>query len=354
MQIAKGLVVVAVAAAIGVVSLWQFGCDENPTGPKPYKPKDYVLYWSRNRDDSAFFAYHTLSQRLDTFYVPGTRVYDMNTSADGRRLYISYSDKTRVISTVDHRPLVDLPYSGGYGVTVSPDNRYIAVHSGNLRILSTRDYSVVFEDTLAFWRTAFSANGHTLYAFGPASPCRLVYRLDLRNGFQSDFICVPDDIPISRVVPSIDEKLLFMFRSLGSCNMLFDVFDVAGDSLVFRDLVAPGCGDMVVSPDNRYVFFTGPGDLHGWPPPAYSIARYSIEDRTVDSLVFWSICGSDLPSGAIGSDLAITPDGRFLATVDADPHVRLTLYDCQLDDTAKVLCSPEIKGFWYVTCQNAR
>jgi dipeptidyl aminopeptidase/acylaminoacyl peptidase len=353
MRVAKGVVVVAVAAAIGVVSLWQFGCDENPTGPKPYKPKDYVLYWNRNGYDSAFFAYYTLSQRLDTFYMPGTRVYDMNTSADGRRLYISYSDKTRVISTVDHRPLVDLPYSGGYGVTVSPDNRYIAVHSGNLRILSTRDYSVVFEDTLAFWRTAFSANGHTLYAFGPASPCRLVYRLDLRNGFQSDFICVPDDIPISRVVPSIDEKLLFMFRSLGSCNMLFDVFDVAGDSLVFRDAVAPGCGDLVVSPDNRYVYFTGPGDLHGWPPLAYSFAKYDIRNRTIDSLQYWSVCGDTVSHGFAGENLVITPDGHFLAVGECSLQSRMVLYDSWLGDTVKVECWP-FTTFWYLTCQNAR
>ena len=354
MRIARGLLVVVAAAAIGVAGVWLFGCDDNPTEPKPPEgPKDYVLYWNRNGYDSTFFGYHTLSERLDTFCVPGSRIYDMNASADGRRLYISYSDKTSVVSTVNGKVLADLPYSGWYGVTVSPDNRYIAVHSGNLRILSTLDYSVVFEDTLAFWRTSFSADGHRLYAFGPASPCRLVYRLDLRNGFQSDFICVPDDIPIYKVIPSTDEKLLFMFRSLGSCNMLFDVFDVAGDSLVFRDLVAPGCGDMVVAPDNENVYFTGPGDLHGWPPAAYSVARYSVEDRTVDSLTFWSICGFDFPTGAIGSDLALTPDGRFLAVADADPHNRLTLFDCQLGDTAGVLCFPGI-SFWYVTCQNGR
>ena len=354
MRITQGLLIGAAVVAFGGVGLWQLGCDDEPTGPRPPEgPKDYVLYWNRTGYDSAFFSYHTLSERLDTFYLPGSQIYDMNVSADGSRLYISYSDKTRVISTLNHKVLADLPYSGWYGVSISPDNRYFAVHSGNLRILSTADYSVVFQDTLAFRTTAFSADGHRLYAPGPWSPCRSVYRLDLRHGFQSDFICIPDDISISKVIPSRDEKLLFMFRSSGSCYWLFDVFDVEGDSLVFRDVVAPGCGDMVVTPDNESVFFTGPGDAHGWPPVVYSVARYGIRNQTVDSLVFWSICGVDYPTGAIGSDLVITPDGRLLAVVDLNPS-RLTLFDCQLGDTARVLCFPGITGFWHVTCQSAR
>ncbi|MEW5796382.1 MAG: hypothetical protein AB1772_08460 [Candidatus Zixiibacteriota bacterium] len=353
MRVTKGLFIGVVATGLGLACLWPFGCDDNPTKPPPVEAKNYVFYWNRYVTDSTFFGYHTLTGEIDSFFIPGTQVYDMNVSADGRRLFISYSDKTRVFGTEDYKPIVDLPYSGWYGVAVSPDNRYVAVQSGNLRIISSQNYSVVYQDTLGVNRSIFSANGSRLYAPGASSSCRSIYRLDLEKGFESDSICIPDDFPVFRVVPSRDEKLLFIFRSLGNCYMYLDVFDVAGDSLMFRDLVAPGCGDMAVSPDKEHLYFTGPGDLHGWPPHAYSFARYHIGNKIIDSIWSASICEFSDPTPAFGSDLALTPDGRTLAITDGIVRNRLVLYDCQLQDTIRVLCFPGI-GFWHVTCRNGR
>ena len=340
-----------VLALAGLALVWSFGCDEKPTDPGEGGPKDYVLYWNRYGDDSAFFGYHTLTGQIDSFFLPSALIYDMKASADGELLYISYRYKISVVRTRDFKLVADLPYSGFLGVAVSPDNRHIAVQGSNLRILSTTDFSVVFQDTIGVYRSVFSANGLRLYAPGPESSCPSVYRLDLEHGFRSKITCFPDPYPIRQVAPSRDEKLLFMFRYLGSCYMLFDVFDRCGDSLVFRDLVAPGCGDMVVSHDNRFVYFTGPGDKHGWPPPAYTFARYGIRDKTVDSLLFWSVCGYDFPTGIIGHYLTLTPDDRFLAINEPYPHVRVLVFNCQSEDTAKTLCIPGME-FWHLTCQN--
>lgn len=353
MRTAKGLLAAGLFFFGGLLCLWASGCHDKPTEPRPVTPKDYVLYWAKNVDDSTFYAYHTTTGEIDSFNMPGTRIYDMNVSADGDRVYISYSDKTRVVRVLDFTPIVDLPYSGWYGVAVSPDNRFVAIQSNLLRIVCAHDYSVVYQDTLPVYRGIFSFDGRHLYAPGPTTPCRSVYRLDLDHGFKSDFICVPDDFMIYRIVPSTDEKLLFMFRSLGNCYMFFDIFDVASDSLLFRDPVAPGCGDMVASPDNQYLYFTGPGDLHGWPPPAYSVARYGVKNITIDSILWSSVCKFDFPTGIVGSDLALTPDGRTLAVVDGLARNRLLFYDTQLGDTARVLCRPG-DGFWHVTCQNGR
>jgi len=354
MHIAKGLLFGVVATGFGLALSWAFGCHDKPTQPRPVTPRDYALYWAKNVDDSTFYAYHTLTGEIDSFNMPGTRIYDMNVSADGDRVYVSYSDKTKVVGARDFTPIVDLPYSGWYGVAISPDNRFIAIQSGHLRIVRAQDYSVVYEDSLSVYRGVFSADGHRLYAPGPTSPCRSVYCLDLYDGFKTKYICVPDSYQISRVAPSLDERYLFMLRDLGNCSMFFDVFDATRDSLVFRDLMMPGCGDMTVSPDNQYVYLTGPGSILIGPPPAYTFARFAVDDAKIDSLVYWSTyCGLDVLTGIVGSDLTLTPDGRILAIVDGLVRNRLLLYDTQLGDTMRVLCRLGA-GYWHLTCQNGR
>jgi len=354
MRVAKGLVVVTVAAAIGAACLWQFGCDENPTGPKPYKPKDYVLYWNNTGYGPTCYAYHTLSRRLDTFNIPADRIWDMKASADGKRLFVRYSEKISVISTTDWYTIADLPYPGLWGLAVSPDDRYLALHGGSLRVLSACDYSLLFLDTLTMNNGVFSANGKRYYAPGPTSTCCSVYRLDLENEFKVDYICVPDGYRIASVVPSIDERYLFMFRDIGDCDMLFDVFDVAGDSLFFRDLVIPGCGDMVVSRDNQYVYFTGPGSILIGSPPVYTFARFSLREAKIDSLLYWSTyCGLDISTGIIGDNIVMIPDGRLLAVSEFTGLNRLVIYDCLKRDTVAVECWIGA-GFHYLTCQNGK
>jgi hypothetical protein len=213
---------------------------------------------------------------------------------------------------------------------------------------------MVFEDTIVgVWHPVFSADGSYLYAIGPDSLCPSIYELDLRHGFHSRLICMSDTYPIRKVVPSRDRKWLFMFRHIYNSHMYLDVYDREGDSLNFRDLVAPGYGDMAVSPDNKYLYFTGPGNIFDWPPVSYSFARYSIREHKIDSFIVAGSCLFGEPTGVMGSDLAMTPDGRYLAISDKNPHNWLLIYDCLIGDTVTSICLSNVE-FWYLTCQNGR
>ncbi|MEW5796379.1 MAG: hypothetical protein AB1772_08445 [Candidatus Zixiibacteriota bacterium] len=355
MRITKGHLLSGLLGCGGLVWLWVSGCEDKPTEPRPPEPQtmDYVLYWSKNQDDSVFLAYHTLTGELDTFYLQGSRVFGLKASADGKRLFIDYADRIRVVNTAEWYVSADLPYSGSSHLAVSPDNQHLAVQGESLRIIAACDYSLLFSDTLATDMGVFTVDGKRFYAPGPSTRCRSIYRLDLAGGFNVDYICVPDEYRIFRVVPSVDERLLFMFRDLGDCYMLFDVFDIAADSLVFRDLVAPGCGDIVVSPDNDYVYFTGPGSILVGPPPAYTFARYSLGEKQIDSLIFWSTCDLPFPTGILGDNIAMIPNGRLLAVTEFAGLNRLVLYDCREKDTLTVECLIGA-GFYHLTCQNAR
>jgi hypothetical protein len=127
MRIAKGWLLAGFLLIGGLVCLWLAGCDDdNPTKPVDPGPRDYVFYWNRNGYDSAFFGYHTLTGQIDSFSLPAAEITDLDVSADGRRVYISYTDKTKVVRASDFSPVIDLPYAS-FGIAVSPDNRYIAV-----------------------------------------------------------------------------------------------------------------------------------------------------------------------------------------------------------------------------------
>lgn len=338
MRRTKGLGFIGLVA-VSTVAWWLVnGCDKKPTDPppEPEPPKDYIVYGHDWLADSIFYAYHVLTGQLDTIAIPGQRVYDLDVSADGNRLYIRYLNFVRVVDTDDFSTIIELPYRSSWGVSVSPDNRYIALHGGGFRILETQDYSVVFLDTVGSYDGVFSANGSRYYGVSLSTECAEVQIVDLERDFNVGRVCLPDDYRFYSLIPSPDERYLYMFRSLGDCYAFLDVYDLEGDSLMSRKGVAPACGDMAITPDGRSLFFTGPGDMHGWPPATYTFAHYDVATQSVDSALYFSHCAG-LYAGMIGSDLVITPDGQFVATSSSSGS-RLIIYDVMLGDTTAIKC----------------
>jgi len=92
----------------------------------------------------------------------------------------------------------------------------------------------------------------------------------------------------------------------------FEVYDVATDSIIFRDILIPGAGDIALTSDGKYVFYTNPG-VHGGEPPSpgtftiFDVTRNQIHD-SVSAFDYvphnWCFCPP--------CRLAVTPDNRWL------------------------------------------
>ena len=116
MRIAQGLLVVVAALAVGVVGVWQLGCEDKPTEPRPpSEPKDYPVYLYSNFN-STLWVFHPSTQEFDSTIIPfGDVIRDVTVSADGELLYFSQGDRVFVYTADSLRFVTELPYGARRG-----------------------------------------------------------------------------------------------------------------------------------------------------------------------------------------------------------------------------------------------
>lgn len=323
----KTPVVSWLGVGIMAIAICVAGCDcDKPTEPKPEELKDYAVYFWGDGNTKKLFEYHPTTKVLDSFDLAYMPYKGVTVSADGSRLYLADRNSVVVLDTDSFSFIAELPYHSNSPVAVSPDNELIAVVGNDLQILRTSDYSVDFSDTSGVWSGRFSADSKTFYCLSNG-----IYRLDLSN----------DSFPVVRksfanrgvihVVPSTDQTTWFLYHHLPSTFVYaFEVYDVALDSVLFSEVLVPGAGEIAITPDGRYAFYSNPGTLLIGPPAPSEFTIFDIRNNSVDEVVETShVIDSLTPHMFLVGSMAVTPDGKWLVLLDALPSHQLLLYDLE-------------------------
>jgi hypothetical protein len=319
MRLSKGLLLGGLVALAASVWLWAYGCDERLTRswPPPEPPKDYPVYFRDGVNHQWCFVYYPVANRVDSLRLPVEANWGFSISPDGDLLYAFTEDRTHIVSLDSLTVVGELRYPQypRRGVIPSPDGQLLAMRGEiGFDIIRTSDHSLVFSDTdEGFGRCTFSHDSRYFYGCvtigSGAAYIAYIYRVDLQDTTNvlrrelPDFI---DRVPID-IEPSHDDRLWLLLERSGSFDYWFEVYDPEADSVIFREYMTPGWGEIDISPDGRYAFYTNPGDLIGWPIPPPTITCYDILNNRIHKV----ISTENLISMPISS-IAITPDGRWL------------------------------------------
>jgi hypothetical protein len=315
---------VAIAALIAVACLAPACDDDGPTQPKP--ATDYPFYFLDPEGTPQLFKLYPIAQRIDSAVIPFNAREGITVSADGRRLYLADRNQISVINAEDYSLITQLPYQPDDPVGVSPDNQLIAIANGGLHLLRSQDYSPVFGDTVPVIHCEFSADSKTLYCAQKGT--QNVYRVDLSSQpYQVSSIRVTDGL-VYYVIPTADESKLLLYNQFGTFQFAFQVYNLIEDSIVFTYFMSPGYGQIAVTPDDKYAFFTSPGRSGTDPPGPPILGVFDIQANTIDTVIEDLSFFSDSTWAAWPNKLAVTPEDRFLGILGGSLGLRVIyLYD---------------------------
>ncbi|MEW5795382.1 MAG: hypothetical protein AB1772_03380 [Candidatus Zixiibacteriota bacterium] len=280
------------------------------------EPKDYAVYFWDKSNEGLYFAYHPSTNGLDSFFIPGRG--RMIVSADGKLGYRSTNQYVRVVSLDSLQDGDTVPVianlSSGTVQAASPDGNFLIAYNGGLSILRTSDYAEILHDSTLSGQI-FSVDSRRVY--GRTVGTYHAFRLDLADPLNS--VMVKDFAPylVYQIVPSPDGSKWYLYQATYG-HQRFAVYDVAADSIIFSEILWPGSGDLAITPDGKYVFYTNPGDMI-WGAGDPYVHRYNASTNEAESPV--STVGLFDPPYEWGipiGQVAVTPDGHWLAANGGD------------------------------------
>jgi len=335
-----------------ILCLVVLGCDsDSPTRSEPVA--DYIFYFNNGAYDDRYHRYSSATGRVDALLIPYQSWYGFAVSADGEQLYLSDRDRVTVVSTDSLDSLGTLPYPGR-DIAVSPNGRNIAICGEDLFILDIPGYSVVHHDTDKVAHGVFSHDGESFFAAGgwyndsPQMP--YVYEVDLEDSsFTTTRTAFPDG-GVWRVVPTVDCMKWIMLLRRGQFDFVLAVYDLQRDSITFREELSPGSGEIELTPDGRYAFYTNPGTIL-FGPPAWEVV--SVLDISENTVVARIATPSPVNGYMIPKNLAISPDGRILVAGGAPGQGEFSVIDVRRLKVVEHHYVGNQADIWDVTCQNS-
>jgi hypothetical protein len=249
--------------------------------------------------------------------------------------------------------IAELPFEADGGIAVSPDNSMTALYGDTLRILSTADYSVLYEDTSgAVGECRFSADSRKLYCVGGGISYS-VLMVDIGNNYAKAVKDFPEDAQVSCVRVSPDETRWFLYRIRPNGYGIFEVYDVAADSIIFRNYLSYGYGCLEVSPDGKYAFITEAGDyLYGGGSPYLTV--YDTESNRIRMMASTIGIGDGInPNDMTLGQMAVTPDSKWLVAEKAfggKSFIGFNIERLEIDDYVEM----DNHGVISPTCQNSK
>ncbi|MFH1686423.1 MAG: hypothetical protein ABIE70_02750 [bacterium] len=320
-----------------LVLLLASACDsDNPIQTQPQasmQEQDYVVWMYNRWRPQELWGYHPATGTIDTLLFADSVAnppYRITVSHDGMRLYaLLNSQLVRIFEMPGLSVLGDISVAVGDPVIVSPDGQYFAIAGPDLYIYSTDDLSVVFHDTSQVRHNGvFAADGQTFYGMWSAGPLpgQYVYRLSLDSNpatTQTQYLI--DGRPV-QVLPTPDQSKWLLYKGGGGSGG-FLAYDALQNSVIFQHDLCPGLGEIVMTPDGRWAFYTNPGG--GFYPLGESIIRmFDIENnRVVEEIVTNAHGDSTAPAHCPIQQMVVTPDGRYLVGLDYPGYNQLICYD---------------------------
>jgi hypothetical protein len=218
-------------------------------------------------------------------------------------------------------------------VVPSPDGQYLALLAGSLHLVRADDYSVVavYPTPTEPWDAEFSGDGKMLYFKGYSDTLQRVSMAE------------PTTVRKAHVLGSFAGRLAVSHD--GSLALLYydqlAVYNSLLDSVVFREAVPKGTGEVELSRDGRTAFVSSPGYMEGTRAD-YSWKVFDVEQNAfVDSISVVTDCNY---SGfeRIG-EFEMTPDGRKMVGIEGivgfDPQGwDIVVYDLSADTVEFVQC----------------
>jgi len=265
-------------AFLAVAVVLVVGCgDDSATGPR--SPGDLVFYLNDANLHDTFYAYHPITNHLDTISAPFSARYGLTASSDGSRLYCCQGGNVIVADTA-FGIITALPYNSTDGAAVSPDGRYVAFCSDSiLTILHTKDFSIVYQDTVNTSSGIFSSDSKHFFCSAGAAG-REVFQVSLgetgtsisRREFSSRVL---------HVVPSYDRRKWFLYLRVTNNLARLQVYDVLKDSVESSISLYPGQGYLELCPNGRYLAVSYPGTMGSDPAPS----RFTLFDTRANEIL---------------------------------------------------------------------
>lgn len=235
------------------------GCNSKPTDPAPKDATDYIAYFADLNSDNWVFGYHILSGQLDSIAVPALPEFGMAISPDGNTLYLAIGDSTVVVDIESPQDFIVLNTGSQGGVSVSPDNRYLALlEPDGISILRTEDFAIVHQDTGHAYNGCFTASGNTFYCVVGDNT---IYHVELGASIVATRKQRTSPWNATQIIPSSDESNWYVYAARSSCQWAIEVNDVAGDSILSRHLFEPGLGEMELAPNGSFLVYTNPDGI---------------------------------------------------------------------------------------------
>lgn len=315
-------------------------------------PNDYAVYFWDKSNEGLYFAYHPSTNEVDSFFIPGRG--RLVVSADGKLGYRSTNLYIRVVSldtlhSGDTVPVI-ASLSLGSVQAVSPDGQLVVAYKPGLSVLRTSDYTEVVHDS-SLSGQVFSANSKRVY--GVTVGTYYAFSMDLSDSAYE--VTVKDFAPyiVHQIVPSPDEIKWYLYQATYG-HQRFAVYDVAADSIIFSEILWPGSGDMAVTPNGKYVFYTNPGNMV-WGPGDYDLRVYDVTNNEAGERVstYGVIAGSE-DQGVLLDFLCTTPDNRWLVMLCSEyPYASITV-DTWTMAIVRYRCPEGSRWLEGISCQLAR
>jgi hypothetical protein len=182
----------------------------------------------------------------------------------------------------------------------------------------------------------FSTDGRRYYCGAVGTDSYHAYRFDLDDGLGETVYHFDNLGAIQEVLPSRDEKKIFIITRLGTYDSGFYVYDISLDSIIYFRSFAPQPARIEVAPNGRYVYLTAGGTLNSMDFPEFSFAIFDIaandfteEVKIGDNVSFESYFPLD--------QFVVTPDGRYLVGGWLFEPRYLPVYDLVRKDTVCML-----------------
>jgi hypothetical protein len=106
------------------------------------------------------------------------------------------------------------------------------------------------------------------------------------------------------------------------------VYDVASDSIVFREWLNPGYGTLQLSPDERWVGYSYPGPpFDGWSGPSQFTLFDASANRIRMIVNTAAIKDGWNPAYMPIGEIEFTPDSRYLLAAEAGGEGSFLLFD---------------------------